>query len=104
MIAKDEAGIRDHEERALELYLATGREDDPIRARQALVLAVFLAGDHPTALQLEEENLEAFRRTGSQYEIADSTTLLSAILFSAGDPMFGIRAAARPMSASATRR
>ncbi len=86
MIAKDEAGIREHEERALELYLAAGREADAIRARQALVLAVFLAGDHPTARRLEEENLEAFRRTGSQYEIADSTTLLSAILFSSGDP------------------
>jgi predicted ATPase/class 3 adenylate cyclase len=86
MIAKDEAGIRDHEERALELYLAAGREADAIRARQALVLAVFLAGDYLTALRLEEENFEAFRHTESQYEIADSTTLLSAILFSSDDP------------------
>ncbi|MEA2548555.1 MAG: hypothetical protein QOE42_1153, partial [Chloroflexota bacterium] len=39
-----------------------------------------------TARRLEEDNLEAFRRRGSQYETADSTTLLSAILFQLGDP------------------
>ncbi|MEA2548022.1 MAG: hypothetical protein QOE42_620, partial [Chloroflexota bacterium] len=86
MIAKDEAGLREHEERALELYLAAGLEDGAIRTRQALVLAIFLSGDHATARRLEEDNLEAFRRRGSQYEIADSTTLLSAILFQLGDP------------------
>ena len=86
MIAKDEAGVREHEEQALELYLAAGLEDGAIRTRQALVLAIFLSGDHATARRLEEDNLEAFRRRGSQYEIADSTTLLSAILFQLGDP------------------
>ena len=85
MIAKDEAGLREHEERALELYLAAGREDGAIRARQALVLAVFLAGDYAAARRLEEDNLEAFRKTGSRYETADSTTLLSAIMFRLDD-------------------
>ncbi len=85
MIAQDGPGLREHEERALELYLAAGRLEDAVRARQALVLAVFLAGDYPAAHALEEENLEQFRQAGSQYEIADSTTLLSAIDYRLGD-------------------
>ena len=66
--------------------LAAGREDGAIRARQALVLAVFLAGEYETARELENENLGVFRRTGSQFQIADSMTLLSAVHWRLGDP------------------
>jgi len=87
MIAKDEAGLREHEERALELYLASGNEPGAIRTRQALVLALVLAGEYDEALRLEHDNLEAFRRARSLYEIADSMTLLAAIEFRLGDPV-----------------
>ena len=58
MVAQEEEVLRDHEQRALDLYTAAGREDGVLRARQALVLAVFLAGDYATARELETENLE----------------------------------------------
>ncbi len=86
MVAQDGPGLQAHEQRALELYQAAGHEKGAIRARQALVLSIFLAGDYPRARALEEENLVAFRREGSQYEIADSLTLLSAIFFQLGEP------------------
>jgi predicted ATPase/class 3 adenylate cyclase len=87
MVAQDSAGLRKHEERALALYLEAGNEPGAIRARQALTLAVFLDGEYETARRLEEENYAAFKRTGSRYEIADSTTLLSAILFRLDEPV-----------------
>jgi len=87
MVAQDSAGLREHEERALALYLEAGDEPGAIRARQALTLAVFLDGEYETARRLEEENYAAFNRTGSRYEIADSTTLLSAILFRLDEPV-----------------
>lgn len=87
MVAQDSAGLRQHEERALALYLEAGNEPGAIRARQALTLAVFLDGEYDTARRLEEENYAAFTRTGSRYEIADSTTLLSAILFRLDEPI-----------------
>jgi predicted ATPase/class 3 adenylate cyclase len=87
MVAKEGERLREHEQQALELYMAAGREDGAIRARQALVLAVFLAGDYPTARELEEQNLDAFRRTGSPFQVADSMTLLSAIHFRLDDPV-----------------
>ena len=44
MVAQRQADLlREHEQLALDLYLAAGHEDGAIRARQALVLAVFLA-------------------------------------------------------------
>jgi predicted ATPase/class 3 adenylate cyclase len=86
MLDKDEERLRYHEERALELYLASGRDDAAIRARQALVLAVYLGGDYETARVLEAENLAAFERRGSLSEVADSATLMSAILFRLGEP------------------
>jgi len=86
MVAQDGPGLQAHEEQALELYQAAGHEPGAIRARQALVLSIFLGGDYARARALEEENLVAFRREGSQYEIADSLTLLSAIFFQLGEP------------------
>jgi predicted ATPase len=78
-VANDGAGLRALEERALELYTAAGREDRALLARQALVLGMFLAGDYAVARDLTREHLEAFRRSGSVSQVADSMTLLSAI-------------------------
>ena len=78
MVEKDGAALREHERIALDLYVAAGREDKVILARQALVLAVFLAGDYESARDLEGENLAAFQRTGSHFQVADSTTLIAA--------------------------
>ncbi|MBF8290539.1 MAG: Adenylate/guanylate cyclase protein, partial [Chloroflexi bacterium] len=78
--------LRRHEQRALDLYSAAGREDGAIRARQALVVAHFLAGGYETARDLQDQNLVIFRRTGSQFQIADSMTLLAAVNWRLGDP------------------
>lgn len=85
MVEKEEAVLRWHEQMALELYQRAGDESGAIRARQALVLAVFLAGEYEAARDLESENLAAFRRTGSQFQVADSTTLLAAVSWRLGD-------------------
>ncbi len=86
MVAEDEKALRAHEQRALDLYTAAGHEDGVLRARQALVLAVFLGGDYETARDLENVNLGAFRRAGSQFQVADSLTLLSGVYWRLGDP------------------
>jgi tetratricopeptide (TPR) repeat protein len=85
MIAQDGALLREHEQKALDLYVAAGHEEAAVRARQALVLSVFLAGDYDRARELELQNLESFRRTGSLFQIADSSTLLSAVHWREGD-------------------
>jgi len=86
MVAQEGVKLQEHEQLALELYGAAGRADGVIRARQALVLGVFLAGDFPGALELEMQNLDAYRKSGSPFQIADSMTLLSAVHFRLGDP------------------
>jgi predicted ATPase/class 3 adenylate cyclase len=86
MVASDPAGLRDLEERALDLYLEAGDENGVLRARQALVLAVFLTGDYARALELESENLAAFRAAGSEYQVADSMTFHAGVYFKSGDP------------------
>ena len=85
MIAEDGERLRHHEEKALELYLAAGRAEAVVRARQALVLGVFLAGDYERARALELQNLESFRASGSLFQIADSMTLLSAVEWRLGN-------------------
>jgi predicted ATPase/class 3 adenylate cyclase len=85
MVGQDAPTLRDHEQRALDLYQAAGREDGVLRARQALVLGVFLSGEYEEARRLEEQNLEVFESTGSVFQIADSMTLLSAIKYRVGD-------------------
>lgn len=85
MVAGDADGLREHEERALELYTAAGRESGILLARQALVLGVFLGGDSRRALMLEAENLAAFRATGSEYQIADSMTFHAGVYYTAGE-------------------
>lgn len=85
MVAQEGAVLREHEQRALDLYLAAGRAEAAVRARQALVLGVFLAGDYGEARDLELQNLAAFRASGSLFQIADSATLLSAVAWRVGD-------------------
>ena len=86
MVEGDLGQLRAEEQLALDLYTAAGREDGVLRARQALVLGGFLSGDYASTLELETLNLEAFRRTGAQYLVADSMTLQSAIHWRLGDP------------------
>jgi hypothetical protein len=86
MVAKDAETLRHHEGLALEGYLAAGREDAANRARQAFVLALILAGDFATARVQQEAALAIMRRRDSHTEVADSLTLLSAILYSLGLP------------------
>ncbi|MES2209791.1 MAG: adenylate/guanylate cyclase domain-containing protein [Chloroflexota bacterium] len=83
---KDAAMLREHEQIALDLYTAAGLEDGVARARQALVLALFLTGDYERALELELQNYEAFERGNSHLQVADSMTLLGAIAFRLDDP------------------
>jgi predicted ATPase/class 3 adenylate cyclase len=85
MVGMEERSLRSHEERALELYTALGNEAGMAMAHQALVLATFLAGEYDEAARLETANLEAFRRRGSERQVADSLTLLSAVSWRQGD-------------------
>ena len=86
VVNKDAAMLREHEQIALDLYTAAGLEDGVARARQALVLALFLTGDYERALELELQNCEAFEHASSHLQVADSMTLLAAIAFRLGDP------------------
>src|SRR4029078_13484581 len=79
MVEGDLQQLGAEEQLALDLYTAEGREDAVLRARQALVLGGFLSGDYASALELERLNLEAFRRSGAQYLVADSMNLQAAI-------------------------
>jgi non-specific serine/threonine protein kinase len=86
-IASDPVGHRDHEQLALDLYAAAGRDDGALKARQALVLGVFMIGDYERARTLELLNYDAFRAIASLDHVADSLTLLSAIELKLGDPV-----------------
>jgi predicted ATPase/class 3 adenylate cyclase len=86
MMRMDGESLRRHETDALRLYEAAGDGGGAIRARQALVLGVFLSGDFTRARELEEQNLAAFRATTSRNEIADSLTLLTAVHMRLGQP------------------
>ncbi|HET7472027.1 MAG TPA: adenylate/guanylate cyclase domain-containing protein [Candidatus Limnocylindrales bacterium] len=84
MMRMDGAALRAHEEEAIRLYESVGDTGGTIRARQALVLAVFLVGDYDRALELEEQNIVAFRRMGSLNEVADSLTFQTAVHMQVG--------------------
>ncbi len=86
VVNKDAAMLREHEQIALDLYTAAGQDDGIARARQALVLALFLTADYERAHELELQNYEAFERASSHLQVADSMTLLAAIAFRLGDP------------------
>jgi predicted ATPase/class 3 adenylate cyclase len=90
MVGSDPEGLRAHESKALELFTEAGtapgaRQGIP-KARQALVLGVFLTGDYAGALELEGQNLAEFRAAGSEYQIADSMTFHSGVYLKVGDP------------------
>jgi tetratricopeptide (TPR) repeat protein len=85
VVEPDPARHEAYERRALELYEGLGDEGAAVRVRQALVVGAFLGGDREVARRLEEVNLEAFRRSGSWYRIADSLTLLGSIEIEDGD-------------------
>ena len=86
MVAGDAPELRDHEQLALELYEAEHRDDGVLRARQALVLGVFLVGDYRSALELEQQNLEVYRRNGAEYLVADNMVLQAAMYWRLGEP------------------
>jgi predicted ATPase/class 3 adenylate cyclase len=86
MVAQDANALRAHEQEAFDLYTKVGDENGVLRARQALVLGVFLGGDLKRALELESENLAEFRAAGSWYQVADSMTFHAGVYFKAGDP------------------
>jgi hypothetical protein len=86
MVRQDPAGLRRHEQEALDRFLEVGNDNGVLRARQALGLAVFLSGDYSGALELESKNLEAFRAAGAGYQIADSMTFHAGVYFRANDP------------------
>jgi predicted ATPase/class 3 adenylate cyclase len=85
VVSGDRERVIEHAQRSLDLYTEIGDEDGMRRARQALVLAVFLAGDFERARALEVQDLEAFGRAGAPFQVADSHTLLSAISFRLGE-------------------
>ena len=91
MVAKDGPNLRLHEQLALDGYLAAGREVEASRARQAIVLSLFLAGDYAAARRHQEAALESYRLRNSPAEVADSQTLLSAILFRLDEPVLSWR-------------
>lgn len=86
VVSQDVAGVREHEQLALDLYTQARYEEGMNRARQALVLGVFLGGDYARARELEGQNLDAFTRAGAAYQVADSQTLQSAIAYRLGEP------------------
>ena len=86
MVAQDPDRLREHEQAALDLFTRAGNADGLLRARQALVLGVFLLGDNKRALELEAENLAAFRAANSEYQIGDSMTFHAGVYFKSGDP------------------
>ncbi len=87
MVAQDPERLREHEQAALDLYSTIGQAEGELRARQALVLGVFLAGDNRLALELESKNLAAFRAAGSEYQVADSMTFHAGVYLKLGDPV-----------------
>ncbi len=86
MVRSDPDGLREHEALALELYTSADAREGIPKARQALVLGVFLTGDYAGALELEGQNLAEFRARGSEYQVADSMTFHAGVYFKTGDP------------------
>ncbi len=93
MVEKDLDFLRHESELALAMFEQLGDQAATIRARQAAVLAHFLAGDHATARRMEERNLADFRRTQAWYRASDSMMLLAAIYRSGDDPAAALASA-----------
>ena len=91
MVSQDDAMLRSHEERALELYTAAGHDRGAVLTREALALSLFLGGEYERARELQTLNIEVFERGGSQMQVASASTFLSAVEWRAGDPEGGWR-------------
>lgn len=85
MLTQDEAMLRSHEERALELYTAAGHDDGAVLTREALALSLFIGGEYERSRELQTLNLEVFQRAGSQMQVASASTFLSAAEWRSGD-------------------
>jgi hypothetical protein len=90
-VSGDIAALQADEQEALSLFESIGDEEGAVRARQALVLAIFFAGDYDRARELEQQNLASFLRAGSAFQAADSQTFLGGTLLQGGDPAAGWR-------------
>jgi predicted ATPase/class 3 adenylate cyclase len=86
IVGNDLPGVQEHEQLALDLYAEAALDEGMNRARQALVLGIFLSGDYAGARELEMINFEGFRKSGSAFQIADSQTLQSAIGYRLREP------------------
>ena len=91
MVTQDDAMLRTHEERALELYTAAGNEKGAVLTREALALSLFLGGEYERARDLQTQNLEVFQRGGSPLQVASASTFLSAVEWRVGDTEGGWR-------------
>jgi predicted ATPase/class 3 adenylate cyclase len=85
VVSQDDATLRAHEERALELYTAAGHDKGAVLTREALALSLFLSGEYTRARELQTLNLDVFQRGGSQMQVASASTFLSAAEWCAGD-------------------
>jgi predicted ATPase/class 3 adenylate cyclase len=86
MVNSDPEGLRAHESRALDLFTEAGASQGIPKARQALVLGVFLTGAPAGALELEGQNLAEFLAAGAEYQVADSMTFHAGVYLKSGDP------------------
>lgn len=84
-VVQDDAMLRAHEERALELYTAAGHDRGAVLTREALALSLFLGGEYTRARELQTLNVGVFERGGSQMQVASASTFLSAVEWRAGD-------------------
>ncbi len=71
--------LRREAAQAFAMFEELGDRPGLVKARQALVVGHFLAGETAEARRLEEQNLVDFRATQSWYRIADTMMLLGAI-------------------------
>ena len=85
LIEQDIERLKAHSSIAYDLYERLGDIDKLVLARQAMILGRYVEGDFLEAARLEEENLEHWSRVGSAFRMTDSSILMSAMLFRAGD-------------------
>jgi len=85
-IRNDPDMIRRHEQLAYDLFSQLDDRNATERARQALTIGKFLEGRYDECEAEAESNLRTFRELGSQFSIADTLTLFSAIGWQRNDP------------------
>jgi tetratricopeptide (TPR) repeat protein len=64
---------------ALAIYEAIGDSRGLLRVREALVFLTMKSGDYALGRELQESNLEAFRKAGARFRIANALTQLGSI-------------------------